>query len=183
MTRTFRFEMPRPSEKTPSLNIGMWLLQLVMLAVTSVLVLQSTKQALLPKSHTPVLWAAELVTIAGVLFLRSGWGRDTRWADEQAELGTLANNYYEPRRADLISGFAIGLGVLGGLWWGIATWGTMMAGMRRGVPGRGLLDFQVATLMGALTGGVVGAAIGLVVGHYWEKRHRRQRLQRKASHA
>lgn len=175
--------MPPSSKKTPSLNIGMWLLQLVMIVVTSVLVLQNTKQAFLPKSHTPILWIAECLTIAGVLFLRSGWGRDTRWANEQAELGTLANNYYEPRRADLISGGAIGLGVLGGLWWGIATWGTLMSGMRRGVPGRGLIDFQVATVVGAITGGVVGAALGLAVGHFWEKRHRRQRLERQTSHA
>ena len=55
--------------------------------------------------------------------------------------------------------------------------------MRRGVPGRGLLDFEVATLIGAITGGVIGAVIGLVVGHYWETRHRRRRLERQTSHA
>jgi len=171
------------SQDSQSSGLGMWLLQLVMLAITSVLVLQNTKYALLPAKQTPVLWAAELATIAGVLLLRSGWGRDTGWVDAQTQLGTLANNFYEPRRADLISGFAIAIGVLGALWWGLATWGVAFTGMRRGVAGRGLLDFEVATAMGAITGGVVGAAIGLIVGHAWEKRHRRQRLERQASHA
>ncbi|MEP6492512.1 MAG: hypothetical protein ABJF01_07535 [bacterium] len=172
-----------PSQESQSPGLGMWLLQLVMIVITSVLVLQNTKQALLPAKQTPLLWIAELVTIAGVLFLRSGWGRDTKWADEQAQLGTLANNFYEPRRDALISGTAIGLGVLGALWWALATWGLVFTGMRRGVPGRALIDFQVAALVGAITGGVVGAALGLVVGHFWEKRHRRQRLARQTRHA
>ena len=90
--------------------------------VTIVLVLQKTKQALLPAKQTPVLWAAELATIAGVLILRSGWGRDNRWAEEQARLGTLANNFYEPRREALVNGGAIAVGVFGALWWATATW-------------------------------------------------------------
>jgi hypothetical protein len=155
-----------------------WFLQLVIAAVTIVLVLQKTKQALLPARQTPALWAAELTTIAGVLILRSGWGRDNRWAEEQARLGTLANNFYEPRREALINGGAIAVGVFGALWWAAATWGVLFTGMRRGVPTRGLIDFIVGGLMGALTGGVIGAVLGLAVGHMWESRHRRRRVSR-----
>jgi len=152
-----------------------WFQLLVIAAVTIVLVLQKTKQALLPRSQTPALWAAELVTIAGVLILRSGLGRDNRWAEEQARLGTLANNFYEPRREALVNGGAIAVGVFGALWWAAATWGVLFTGMRRGVPTRGLIDFIVGGLMGALTGGVIGAVLGLAVGHLWETRHRRRR--------
>jgi hypothetical protein len=55
--------------------------------------------------------------------------------------------------------------------------------MRRGVPTRGLLDFIAAAVAGAITGGVLGAVIGLAIGHIWEKRHRRNRLAQRASHA
>jgi hypothetical protein len=160
-----------------------WALQLVLAAVTIVLVLQKTKQALLPAKQTPVLWAAELTTLAGVLILRSGWGRDNRWAEEQARLGTLANNFYEPRREALINGGAIAAGVFGALWWATATWGILFTGMRRGVPGRGLLDFLTAGLMGAIAGGVIGAVLGLAAGHIWEARHRRRRASQRVSNA
>jgi hypothetical protein len=160
-----------------------WSLQLALLVVTSVLVLQNTKLAFLPAKETPVLWAAEGLVIAAVLILRSGWGRDARWAEEQGELGTLANNYYEPRREALVNGGAIALGVFVALWWATATWSVMFYGMRRGVPARGTVDFVVAALMGAITGGLVGAVLGLAGGHFWERRHRRRRLTRHASHA
>jgi hypothetical protein len=160
-----------------------WALQLALAAVTIVLVLQKTKQALLPAKQTPVLWAAELATLAGVLILRSGWARDTRWAEEQARLGTLANNFYEPRREALVNGGAIGVGVLGAIWWATATWGILFTAMRRGVPARGLFDFITAAVMGAITGGVIGAVLGLVVGHAWETRHRRRRMSRGLSNA
>ena len=152
------------------------LLLLGAIAITVVLLLQSTKQALLPAKETPVLWGAELAVIVGVLVLRSGWGRDSGWAEEQLRLGTLANNYYEPRRDWLTSGGAIGGGVFGGLWWALATWGVMFTGMRRGVAGRALLDFEIAAAMGVITGGIVGAVVGLAIGHIWETRHRRRRL-------
>jgi hypothetical protein len=160
-----------------------WLLHLVLAAETVVLVLQKTKQAMLPAKQTPVLWAAELVTLAGVIVLRSGWGRDNQWAEQQAQLGTLANNFYEPRREALINGGAIAIGVLGSLWWATATWGILFTAMRRGVPTRGLIDFIVAAIMGALAGGVIGAVLGLAFGHVWETRHRRRRLDRQMSNA
>jgi hypothetical protein len=168
------------SDSTPRTD---WFLAIVLCVLTTILVLQRTKQALLPAKQTPVLWLAELVTIAGVIVLRSGWARDSGWLDEQARLGTLANNFYEPRRDALINGFAIGVGVFGALWWGMATWGVLFTGMRRGVPTRGLVDFLVAGIAGAITGGVLGAVLGLVIGHIWETRHRRNRLAQRVTHA
>jgi hypothetical protein len=161
-----------------------WALPLSILVVTSVLVLQkSKKHALLPAKQTPVLWAAEIAGIVAVLILRSGWGRDTDWHAEQESLGTLANNYYEPRRDALVAGGAIAGGVFASLWWAIATWSVMFYGMRRGVAAAGETDFMVAAIMGAISGGLVGAVAGLAAGHFWERRHRRRRLSRGASHA
>jgi hypothetical protein len=138
---------------------------------------------MLPKTQTPALWAAEAAMLLSAAILRSGWGRDSGWKEEQERLGTLANDFYPPRRSALINGVAIGAGVLLALWWGAATWSAVLGGMRRGVVGRGLLDFEVGTMVGALTGGVVGAAIGLAVGHAWEIRHRRTRRARQHAHA
>jgi uncharacterized membrane protein YccC len=159
-----------------------WFQQLAPISLTVILVLQNTKQAVLPAKQTALLWGAEIATIAGVLILRSGRLRDGRWQDEQLRLGTLANNFYEPRREALLNGFAIGGGVLGALWWAAATWGVVLTGMRRGVVTRGLLDFEVAAFAGAVTGSVVGAVIGLVAGQLWETRHRRNRVTRQVSH-
>lgn len=153
----------------------------IVLAV--ILFLQKTKQAMLPRTQTPVLWAAVSVVLVGVVILRSGWGRAPNGAAAENELGTLANNFYEPRRDALTNGFAVGGGVFGGLLWATATWSVVIGGMRRDVTARGLVDFEVAALAGALTGGVIGAVIGLAVGHWWETRHRRRRLARRASHA
>jgi uncharacterized membrane protein YccC len=159
-----------------------WFQQLALISITIVVVLQNTKQALLPAKQTPVLWAAELASICGIVILRSGWLRDARWQREQERLGTLANNFYEPRRDALVNGFAVGGGVLGSLWWAAATWGVVLTGMRRGVVTRGLLDFEIAALAGAIVGTIVGAVSGLVVGHLWETRHRRHRIARQVSH-
>ena len=159
-----------------------WKLQVAIVLVTTVLVLQHTKQALLPASQTKVVWAAELAIIAGALMLQSGIWRDSDWSAEQSRLGTLANNFYEPRREALINGFAVGVGVLLSLWWATATWSVLFYGMRRGAVSRGLFDFEIAAVVGAATGGVVGAVIGLGIGEWWERRHRRQRLSR-AHHA
>lgn len=163
--------------------IGVWLPWLATTVVTAALALQKTKHALLPAAQTRTLWLAEAVALACLLILRSGWWRDSDWAAEQARLGTLVNNFYEPRRAALVNAFAVGLGVLGALWWGAATWSTVLFGMRRGVVTRGLFDFEVATVLGAATGGLAGAVIGVVIGHVWERRHRRTRLTRRSAHA
>lgn len=151
------------------------LIYLVPLVVITILVLQKTKQALLPRQQTPLLWGAAIVTVAGVVLLQSGLASGRQWRNAQAALGTVANNFYEPRRAALVNGFAIAGGVFGGLWWGAVTWGVVMNGMRRGVVGRGLFDFEISVLVGALTGGTIGAVTGLAIGHIWEARHRRRR--------
>jgi hypothetical protein len=170
--------------KSPrTLRVGTWWLYVALVTLVVVLILQNTKQAMLPARQTPVLWAAVLAVIAGVLVLRSGWGRDNRWTEAQGELGTLANNFYEPRRAALINGGAVGGGVLGGLWWAVATWAVVLGGMRRNSMSRGLIDFEVAAVAGAITGGVIGAVLGLVAGHVWERRHRRRRLQTRRADA
>jgi uncharacterized membrane protein YccC len=159
-----------------------WFQQLALISITAIVVLQNTKQALLPAKQTPVLWGAELASICGIVILRSGWLRDARWQREQGRLGTLANNFYEPRRDALVNGFAVGGGVLGSLWWAAATWGVVLTGLRRGVVTRGLLDFEVAALAGAIVGTIIGAVLGLVVGQLWETRHRRHRIARQVSH-
>jgi uncharacterized membrane protein YccC len=159
-----------------------WFQQLALISITAIVVLQNTKQALLPAKQTPVLWGAELASICGTVILRSGWLRDARWQREQGRLGTLANNFYEPRRDALVNGFAVGGGVLGSLWWAAATWGVVLTGLRRGVVTRGLLDFEVAALAGAIVGTIIGAVLGLVVGQLWETRHRRHRIARLVSH-
>jgi hypothetical protein len=160
-----------------------WPLYVALFAITTVVVLQKTKQALLPASQNRVLFLAEGAAICGALVLRSGWFRDNEWRREQKRLGTIANNYYEPRRESLVNGFAVGTGVLLALWWGLATWSVVLFGLRRGVVTRGLLDFEVATVVGALTGAILGAVMGLIVGHVWESRHRRKRVSRNAAHA
>jgi hypothetical protein len=162
---------------------GDWALAGALVVLTSLLALQYTKQAMLPRTQTPTIWTAEVAMLLAAGVLRSGWGRDSGWKEEQQQLGTLANNYYPPRREALTNGFAVGLGVLFAVWWGAAAWSAVLGGMRRGVMGRGLLDFEIATVAGALTGGVVGAAIGLAVGHVWESRHRRARRERRHAHA
>lgn len=37
---------------------------------------------------------------------------------------------------------------------------------------------ELSVLVGALADGVVGATLGLVIGHTWEQRHRRKRRER-----
>jgi hypothetical protein len=160
-----------------------WMVLGALVMLTTVVVLQNTKHAMLPRTQTPLLWGAEIASILAVLVLRSGLLRDNRWRAEQERLGTIANNYYEPRRAHLTQGFAIGFGVFGGLWWALATWGAVFMGMRRGTETRGLDSFEVAALCGVLTGALVGGVVGLAVGHRWETSHRRARQQRADAHA
>jgi hypothetical protein len=156
-------------------GFGFWLLAAGATAVTLVLVLQKTKQAMLPAAQTRVLWAAEGATLAAAAVLLSGWGRGAGWTDAQRRLGAIVNDYYAPRRDAFVSSGAVAGGVLGGLWWALATWAVVLGGMRRGSMERGLLDFEVAALVGAVTGGAVGAVLGLAAGQVWETRHRRRR--------
>lgn len=154
-----------------------------LLTVIGILALQYSKQAMLPRTQTPVLWFAVGVSFASLLILRSGWMRDAAWKAEQARLGTIVNNYYEPRREALSNGFAVAGGVFISLWWAAATWSVVLGGLRRNVAGRGLADFEVAALVGAIAGAFGGAVVGLIVGHVWESRHRRTRMERKTVNA
>jgi hypothetical protein len=165
----------------PSTYKRAWPLYLVVLSVASILVLQKTKQAVLPAKQTPVLWSALAVVVIGVIVLVSGWGRESGIGE--GRLDTLANDFYPPRREALINGGTVLVGVVGSLWWATATWAVVLGGLRRHVIGRGLLDFEVAAVVGALTGGVIGAVLGLVIGHIWETRHRRRRRAHRPSHA
>ncbi|HXT18932.1 MAG TPA: hypothetical protein VN706_25120 [Gemmatimonadaceae bacterium] len=155
----------------------------LLLAVVSVLVLQYTKQAMLPRTQTPAVWVAVGVSLVSVVVLRSGWMRGNAWKSDQARLGTIVNDFYEPRREALSNGFAVAGGVFLSLWWATATWSVVLGGVRRHVAGRGLADFEIAAVVGAITGGLFGAVIGLVVGHIWETRHRRARLARSVANA
>lgn len=168
-------------EVTSPLRVAVYYGMLTILV--SILVLQYTKQAMLPRNQTPVLWAATIVSLISMLLLRSGWMRDSGWKAEQARLGTIVNNYYAPRREALSNGFAVAGGVLVSLWWAAATWSVVLGGLRRNVAGRGLADFEIAAVVGAIAGGFAGALIGLIVGHLWESRHRRARLDRKIANA
>jgi hypothetical protein len=155
-----------------------WLVLGALGGLTTVVVLQNTKHAMLPRSQSSLLWGAEVVSILAALVLRSGIMRDNQWSEAQRRLGTIANDYYEPRRAHLIQGFAVAFGVFGGLWWALATWSLVFTSMRRATETRGLDSFEVAALCGVLTGALIGAVVGLAIGHRWETAHRRARQPR-----
>jgi hypothetical protein len=94
---------------------------------------------------------------------------------QQLEFGTLENSYYQPRRQALVGGSAVAGGVGGALWWGVQSWILMFTGMRRHQATRGLWDFEVSVLVGAVAGALIGGALGLIAGHVWEHRHRQRR--------
>ena len=139
--------------------------------------LQGTRYAVIDKGKTRELWGSVVAAIGAALVLRSGWGRGREWHRDQLDLGTVSNSFYEPRRQSLIDGGAVLGGVAGGLWWGASTWAVLWRGMLRGTANRGLLDFEAAVVVGILTGGVIGAVLGLFAGSLWERLHRRRRLQ------
>ncbi len=159
-------------------GVGRWAPYAGLAALTIILILQNTKQAMLPRTQTNTVWGAVIATLVATLLLRSGRWRDAGWREEQERLGTIANNYYPPRREALTNGFAVAGGVFAALWWGLATWSVVLVGLRRGVVTRGLADFEVATVCGAIAGATIGAVIGLGVGQWWEMTHRRRRRAR-----
>src|SRR5262249_49203563 len=54
-------------------RVGTWWSYVALVTIVALLVLQKTKQAMLPARQTPVLWGAVLIVLTGVLVLRSGW--------------------------------------------------------------------------------------------------------------
>jgi len=163
----------RPRRTRPTL--GQWLLVAILAFLVVVLKLQDTTHAVIVARHTTALWISVLSALAGVLILRSGWGASEERSEKQLEFGTLQNDFYKPRREVLVQGGAVAGGVTGALWWGVQSWVLLFAGMRRHQATRGLWDFEMSVLVGALAGGVVGATLGLIVGQRWERWHRRRR--------
>ncbi len=150
----------------------------ILVFLVVVLGLQDTRHAIVLAKHTAALWVSVLAALAGFLILRSGWGRSEERTEKQLEFGTLENSYYQPRRQWLTQGGAVLGGVAGALWWGLQSWILLFAGMRRHQATRGLVDFELSVLVGALACGVVGATLGLAAGYVWEQRHRRARRGR-----
>jgi hypothetical protein len=153
----------------------MWLLLAVLVVLTAVTALQGTRHALLPLRNTTALWISVASAVIAVLLLRSGMGTGGNWVAEQAKLGTIANTFYPPRREAMMEGGAVLGGVIGALWWGASSWVLLMQGMRYHFANRGLFDFEVSAVVGALSGAVDGAVVGLFGGWLWEQWHRRRR--------
>ena len=117
-----------------------------------VLKLQDTKHAVIVAKHTTALWVSVLAALAGVIVLRSGWGVSEERTDKQLEFGTVQNSYYQPRREVLVQGATVLGGVSGALWWGVQSWILLFTGMRRHQAVRGLWDFELSVLVGAVAG-------------------------------
>jgi hypothetical protein len=154
----------------------MWFLLGILIFITAIVILQETRYALIDRRMTNPLWLFVTAAVLGVLILRSGRGRGGN-SRSQLALGTLSNSFYEPRRRALLDGGAVLGGVSGGLWWGASTWAMLWRGMLRGSTNRGLLSFQTSVVIGILTGGVIGAVLGLYAGDLWERSHRKRRLR------
>ena len=167
----------RPAVRTTA---GMWLLLAVLIVLTIITVLQETKHAKLLTRNTTALWISVGSAVVAVILLRSGIATGGNWRAEQAKFDTIANTFYPPRREAIMEGGAVLGGVVGALWWGASSWGLLMQGMRHHAANRGLLDFEISTVVGALSGAVDGAVIGLFVGWLWEWQHRRRRQAARA---
>jgi hypothetical protein len=163
---------------TPRFPIGAWLLYAGLSVLTGVVALQDTRYSIIPAPRTPALWSCTIGTLCGVLILRLGWWGWTQRGGAQDALGTLSNSFYEPRRQAIAEGTAVFGGVMGGLWWGIISWVELLNGIRRGSATHGLLNLQLAVVVGVITGAVAGAVAGRVAGALWEGGHRRRRLSR-----
>jgi hypothetical protein len=168
LAAVFAYHLPSP------LTFDVKLL-FVLALLTAVVVAQDTKWAALPNSNARLLWISVGVALLAYFFLRSGWGRPERHADEQRALGTISNSYYEPRRVAILNGITIGGGLAGAMWWGATSWIVLVRGIQRETAAHGLINLQVSVVVGALAGGMVGAAFGVIAGELWERRHRQRR--------
>ena len=148
----------------------------VLALLTAVVAAQETRWAPIPPSNTALLWYSVGLAIVAYCILRSGWGRAATHTAEQRALGTISNSYYEPRRTSILTGFTIGGGVAGAMWWGATSWVILVRGIQRTSAARGLINLQIAVTVGILAGGIVGASVGLGVGEWWERRHRARRI-------
>ena len=150
-------------------------LLLTLLLLTGIIVAQETRWAAIPKANTNALWWCMAGALVAWFVLRSGWGRAMTHRGEQLALGTISNSYYEPRREAILNGFAIGGGILGSMWWGATSWLVLVRGIEGRTAAHGLINLEVSVVVGILAGGMMGAALGLVAGELWERRHRRHR--------
>jgi hypothetical protein len=150
----------------------------VLLLLAIIVVSQETRWATIPDSHTVLLWKSVAMAFVAWFILRSGWGRERRHAAEQRAIGTVSNTFYPPRREGISMASTLIGGMAGGMWWGATAWLTLVKGLQRKAPARGLIDLEVSVLVGVVAGGMAGAAIGLVIGEVWERHHRRRRLRR-----
>lgn len=146
--------------------------------LTAVVVLQETRFAPLAVRQERALWQCVIVALLAALLLRSRWRADDDWEPRQRALGTLSNSYYEPRRRALEEAGAVGGGIAGALWWGAIAWIVLVNGIRHHTPGQGLLNLQVAVIVGVAVGSLVGALGGRIAGSAWESWHRRRRISR-----
>jgi hypothetical protein len=153
-------------------------LLIVLVLLAGIVVSQETRWATIPTSHTAMLWKSVGLTLIAWFLLRSGWGRPETHAAEQRAMGIVTNSYYEPRRDGISSAFTLAGGMAGAMWWGATAWLTLVRGIERKAPARGLVNLEMSVVVGVLAGGMVGAAIGLIVGETWERRHRHRRLAR-----
>lgn len=153
-------------------------LLIVLVLLAAVIAAQETKWAPVPRDNTTALWVSMALAIIAYLALRSGWGRPETHRAEQQALGTTSNSYYEPRRAWISNTFAIVGGITGAMWWGATSWLILVRGMERALVAHGLMDLEVSVVVGVLSGGIVGAAVGLLIGELWERRHRLNRAKR-----
>src|SRR5262245_15446787 len=84
-------------------------------------------------------------------------------------------SFYRPRRANVVAGCAIALGLLLGLYQMATQWILLLRGVRRLEPARGLFGLELAIIKGIVLGAACGAALGWAIGAIWEYRHRRRR--------
>ncbi len=165
----------RSSRRRARPTFGQWAMLAILVFLVVVLKLQDTPHAVIVARHTTALWVSVLSALAGVIILRSGWAASDERTEKQLEFGTLQNNFYQPRREALVQAGTVLGGVAGALWWGVQSWVLLYTGMRRHQATRGLWDFELSVLVGALAGGVAGATLGLITGYLWEQWHRRKR--------
>jgi len=156
--------------------LGRWLMLFALVVLTLITMVQFTYRAMLPPMKTEELILTVIATVFAAVALRSGWARGDDRITEQAAIGTISNSFYDPRRKALTEGGAVLGGVVGGLWWGVSTWVILLTGMRHSDILLGMRGYEVAVLVGVLSGGMIGALAGRLVGNIWENAHRRRRM-------
>jgi GNAT superfamily N-acetyltransferase len=84
-----------------------------------------------------------------------------------------AESYYEPRRHDFTTACVVLTGVAGAFYAGATRW-ELMSDANAGFA-TGFAKYQLAVGFGAILFAIGGGLFGFVVGHVWERWHRRRR--------